>query len=360
MVARKSLLAVGLLTLVVAVSFGSYASVGNQVSAKEDTTPSEATIEQHALGNNTTVDSVSGTVTITTDGPDGNQTVEADIWQRTPDHVRYEYTDGPQAGTEMVSNGSDLWMYNDTTNTARYLRLDGENAGLIQNMSKAFQGISDGFEANYQGTATVSGHETYVVSLQPKNESMQNMMGNATVWLDQENWFPVKERITTKVGNESTTTTMTYSNLSYNASIPDDRFTFTPPEDAHVIDVTLPQTSTYSSVDAAQKAVDYTIREPSSVPDGYSLENVTVTTSSGDASVSLEYTNGSDTLTVSQTPATRTIDGDETVSIAGHDGSYSSVDDRGIVQWSDGEHGYSVVGSLSEEELVDFAESLYC
>ena len=153
---------------------------------------------------------------------------------------------------------------------------------------------------------------------------------------------------------------MTYSNLSYNASIPDDRFTFTPPEDAHVIDVTLPQTSTYSSVDAAQKAVDYTIREPSSVPDGYSLENVTVTTSSGDASVSLEYTNGSDTLTVSQTPATRTIDGDETVSIAGHDGSYSSVGDRGIVQWSDGEHGYSVVGSLSEEELVDFAESLYC
>ncbi|GKZ14411.1 DUF4367 domain-containing protein [Haladaptatus sp. T7] len=360
MVTRKSLLTLGLLTLVVAASVGGYASMESSDQVQDTSTPSESTIEQHALGNNTTVTSVTGTVTVETERANDTQTVRADVWQRLPNHVRYEYTDGPTAGDVMVSNGSDVWMYNDTRNTARHLRLSGENAGLVQNLTKAFQQFSDAFTAEYQGEATVSGRETYKVTLQPKNESLGNLMQNQTVWLDQENWFPVKTHVETAVGNDTTTTTMTYSNLSYDASISDERFTYTPPEDAKVIDVGLPETTTYSSVADAQEAVDFAIREPTDVPDGYSLENVTVTTSNGDASVSLRYSNGTDSLVVSQTSATRPSRGDQTVSVAGHDATYTTVGEQGLLQWSDDDSSYSVTGSLSKASLIDVAESMYC
>ncbi|WP_231189128.1 DUF2092 domain-containing protein [Haladaptatus sp. DYF46] len=360
MVARKSLLTLGLLTLVVAVSVTGYASVGNQVHAQDSSTPSEATIEQHALGNNTTAKSVTGTVTIEMEQPNNTQTMKADVWQRLPNHVRYEYTAGPMEGNVMVSNGSGFWMYNESTNTARHLSLTGENAGMIQNLTAAFQQISNGFSADYQGEATVSGQETYKVTLQPENESLQQVMSNQTVWLDQDNWFPVKTQVSTSVGNETTTTTMTYSNLSYNKSIPDERFEYTPPEDAKVVDVELPQTSNYESVAQAQKEVNFTIREPTSLPDGYSLENVTVSSANGNASVSLLYSNGSDSLAVTQTSMTRPVSGEQSVSIAGHAGSYMSVSDQHILQWSDAESQYSVSGTLSKASLIEVAESIYC
>ncbi len=360
MVRRKSLLALALLTLVVAVSVSGYASIGNTAPAQNSSTPTESTIEQHALGNNTAVESVTGTVTIEVEQPNSTQTMQADVWQQPPNHVRYEYTEGPMEGDVMVSNGSGFWMYNESTNTARHLSLTGENAGMIQNLTAAFQQLSNEFTAEYQGEATVSGQETYKVTVEPKNESLQEMMPNQTVWLDQDNWFPVKTQVTTSVGNDTTTTTMTYSNLTYNKSIPDERFTFTPPEDAKVIDVELPQTSNYDSVEEAQQAVDFTIREPTSVPDGYSLENVTVTTSNGNASVSLMYSNGTDSMVVTQTPATRPVTGGQSVSIAGHSGSYTTIGEQQILQWSDDELRYSVSGSLLKTSLIEVAESIYC
>jgi outer membrane lipoprotein-sorting protein len=358
MVSRKSLLTLGLLALVVVASVGGYASVEN--STQDTSTPSESTIEQHALGNDTAVNSVAGTVTIETERANETQTVKADVWQRPPNHVRFEYTDGPMAGDVMVSNGSDVWMYNETRNTARHLRLTGENADMIQNLTKAFQQFSGAFTAEYQGEATVSGRETYKVTLQPKNESLGQVLKNQTVWLDQENWFPVKTQVQTAVGNDTTTTTMTYSNLTYNASIPDDRFTYSPPEDAKVIDVGLPETTTFSSVADAQKAVDFTIREPTAVPDDYSLQNATVTSSNGNASVSLLYSNGTDSLIVSQTSATRPPSGDQTASVAGHAGTYTTIGKQGLLQWSDDTGSYSVTGSLSKASLIDVAESMYC
>ncbi|WP_435156465.1 LolA family protein [Haladaptatus sp. DFWS20] len=161
MVARKSLLALGLLTLVVAVSISGYANVGNTALAQHTSTPSESTIEQRALGNNTTINSVTGTVTIEMEQPNSTQTMTADVWQRPPNHVRYEYTDGPMAGDVMVSNGSSVWMYNETTNTARHLSLTGENAGMMQNLTKAFQQLSNEFTVVSSGRCGGRDADTY-------------------------------------------------------------------------------------------------------------------------------------------------------------------------------------------------------
>lgn len=318
--------------------------------------PSENTIEQHALSNNTTVESVTGTVTITTETGNETETIRANIWENSPNKVRYEYVSGPSEGTVLVSNGSTFWMYNETTNTARQLQY---STGLLQNLTRAFQNLSAQFTADYQGEATVSGQATYVVSIQPPNGTFGGVLANQTVWLDQDNWFPVQTQVTTTVGNQTSTSTITYSNLTYNASIPADRFTFEPPANATVTNVTLPETTTFSSVDAAESAVNFSIREPTSLPGDLRLENVTTTRSGDTTSVSLTYANESATLRFSQSTATQSTTQGENVSVAGHAGTYLEVGDQGILQWQSDGFTYSVSGSFSQSTLVEIAESLY-
>ena len=360
---KRSPVVLGVVALLLTASLAGCMSLGttqettaSPTQTTSDAQPSEHAIEQHALSNNTTIESVTGTVTITTETGNETQTMRANVWQEPPNNVRYEYVSGPSEGTILVSNSSTFWMYNETTNTARQFQY---GSGLVQNLTRVFQNLSTQFTADYQGEATVSGQETYVVSIQPPNETLGGVVGNQTVWLDQDNWFPVKTQVTTTVGNQTSMSTITYSNLTYNASIPADRFTFEPPANVTVENVTLPETTTYSSVAAAESAVNFSIREPASLPGDLSLEDVTTTRSGDTTSVSLTYTNESATLRVSQSTATRSAAQGENVSVAGHAGTYLEVGDQGILQWQSDGVTYSVSGPFSQSTLVEVAESLY-
>lgn len=67
---------------------------------------SRPTRERHALTNNTTIQSITGTVTITTETDNETETLRANDWQEPPNNVRYEYVAGPSERTTLVSNGS--------------------------------------------------------------------------------------------------------------------------------------------------------------------------------------------------------------------------------------------------------------
>ncbi|SEV96520.1 DUF4367 domain-containing protein [Halobacterium jilantaiense] len=356
----------GVVVVLLVASLAGCVGLEDSSTAQETTTaapqttagesPSADVIEQHALSNNTSVESVTGTVTITTGTGNGTQTMEANVWQVPPNDVRYEYVSGPSEGTLLVSNESTFWMYNETTNTARRFQYD---TGLAENLTRAFQNLSSEFTAEYQREETVSGRETYVVSVQPPNGTLGSVASNQTVWLDQENWFPVRTQVTTTVGNQTSTSTITYSNLTYNATIPADRFTFEPPTNATVENVTLPETRTFESVDAAAASVNFSVREPTTLPDGFALQNVTTTQSGATTAVSLTYANESSTLRVSQSTATGSATQGENVSVAGYDGSYVEFGERGILQWRTDRFTYSVSGPFSRSTLVAVAESLH-
>lgn len=357
---RSPPIIVGMVVLLAAASVTGYAGVETatpQTETPSDQLPPEEVIEQRALSNNTTVESVTGTVTITSDIGNETQTMRANIWEEPPNRVRYEYVSGPTEGTVMVSSGSTFWMYNETTNTVRRLSL---NASFVQDLTRVSQNLSNEFTAEYQGQATISGRETYIVSIQPPNETFSGVISNQTIWLDQDTWFPVQTKVTTTVDNRTSTTTVTYSNLTYNASIPDDRFTFEPPENATVVDTELPETTTFGSVEEAENAVNFSIQEFQSPPDGYQLQNVTVTRAENTTSVSLQYGNGTETLVFTQSTSEQsTMRGDE-VSVAGHPGAYQEFGEQGILQWRDDRYSYSVTGSTSQSTLLEIAESVYC
>jgi outer membrane lipoprotein-sorting protein len=366
MVSRKSLLALGIVVLVAAASAGGYASTATaplQESLDEktpsDETPSDETIEEHAIGNNTTVESVTGTVVTKIETGEKTKTMKAKIWQEPPNKVRLKYISGPAEGNVLVSNGSTITLYNESANTVRRLQLSGEKAGAFKQLAKMFQNLSSQYTAEYNGEATVSDRETYVVSVQPPEDGpLADTVANQTVWLDQENWFPIKQKTSIQINNQTRTSTFKYTNVSYNVSIPDEKFTFEPPEDAKVKNIELPDAKTYSSIEEAESAVNISIHEPQ-VPDEYSVADVSVT-KAGETTVSVVYQSGSDTLVFSQSTADRSAATGENVSIDGLTGSYQTIGEQAILQWSDDEFSYSVTGDLSKSSLVDIAESLYC
>jgi outer membrane lipoprotein-sorting protein len=361
MVSRKPLLALGIVVLVAAASVGGYASTGTaslQDSPNEET-PSEETIEEHAIGNNTTVESITGTVVIKTEIGETTRTMKAKIWQEPPNKLRLKYISGPQKGTVLVSNGSTIWFYNETTKTARRLQLSDMKNGSLQQLTQVFKNLSSQYTVEYKGQATVSGRETYVVSVQPPEDGLlANITKNQTVWLDQENWFPIKHKISVQIANKTSTTLFKYTNISYNVSIPDEKFTFEPPEDAKVKNISLPDPKTYSSIEKAENAVNFSIKTPQ-VPDEYFVKGISVTKANG-TTVTIIYQSGSETLVFTQSTADRpTTDGKE-VSIDSFTGSYRTISGQGIIQWSDNKFSYSMTGSISKSSLIDAAESLYC
>lgn len=358
---RKHILVIGMVALLATVSITGYTTLEATAAQNNlsEQAPSEETIEQHALNNTTTIESVTGTVTINSTIDNGTQPMQAQIWQQPPNHVRYEYVSGPNRGNVLVSNGSTIWMYNDSTNTVQRLQY---NTSLTDNLRQAFQNLSANYTAEYQGQAVVSGQETYVVSVAPPNGTLGGVVGNQTVWLDQDTWFPVKSQVTTTVGNQTATTTTTYSNLTYNASIPADQFTFEPPEDATVVEPELPETTSVETIEAAENAVNFSVQEPrsQSLPDDYRFENGTVTQSGNTTTVSLIYANDSESIVFSQSTATQAAMRGEPVSIAGQSGSYQEIASQGVLTWEDDGFRYSVSGSVSQSTLIEVAESVYC
>lgn len=308
------------------------------------------------------------TGTVTTETITGNETrtTTAEVWMnRSANHVRYEYA-APEsrAGTVLVSNGSTMWMYNDTTNTVRKTNISGLTPQGTTNYGKVVGNLLDNYDVTYRGTETVGGRSTYVLSLAPKNGSgTAELTQNYTLWIDKESWFPVKRHTVISLDDRTVETVMTYTDLTLDANVPPGTFEFDPPEDAEVVESDIPEAEQYGSVGAAEANVSFDVTAPRYVPGGYELGNVTVTSGDDYTTASLAYRNDTSYLSVTQSTRTAAAGGTndaETVEIDGQNGTYQEFGSTGIVQWTCGGESYTVTGSLPKSELLAVAESIDC
>lgn len=372
MVSKRSLLTLSIVVLLAGASIAVAGSTGIghheslpgaslQQDAPGDTQPSNETIEERALSNNTTVESLTGTLRLTIDTGETTNTTKAKIWVEPPNNVRLKYISGPQEGTLIVSNQSTLWVYQPETNTALYYQSSEMRRGIVQQLQQTFQNLSGEFTAEYKGQATVSGQETYVVSVQPTNESgpFAQLLKNQTVWLDQDTWFPIKQKVTATAGNETLTTTATYTTINDNASIPSERFTFEPPENATVRTIDFPTPTSVDSIQAAQRMVNFSIHEPQ-VSEKYDVRNASIISTDNGTTVTITYQSEAGTLVFTQSTAERSAAGEMNVSIGDFTGRYQTIAEQHVLQWNDTQFSYSLTGSLSKPTLIRIAESIYC
>lgn len=287
----------------------------------------------------------------------GNETTtsKAELWARlsTGEYRTEVIAPEDRAGNVVVGGTETVWIYSEETN--QVTKLDRPDAG--SNVSATVvSSLATQYEVTDYEEATVDGRETYRVTLVPETEG--SVDATVTAHLDRETYFPVVVEQSYDLENRTFTSRTEYEDVTLNATIPDERFTFEPPENATVETVDVPETESFESLDAMRESVDASVPDPA-VPDGYEFTQGNVV--HGDnTSLTLRYENDTATLAVSKLESTRSMGDGENVTVGEHDGRVRTFGETTMVVWTCDGWTYSVSGELDREKLLDLAASMEC
>lgn len=336
--------------------------------------------------------------TATMDMDVGNDSIDfrMDLVERT-DSAAFRatmYQNSSNATLQMVSNGSTVWIHNRTAGTVQTLQLEGLSdanwnrsvrsiSGMFATMGESSDdgdlsvsplpvvpggggaagamGVASlpsmgNVSVDYRGTETAVGRETYAVDLVPAENG--SLLQNGTLWFDAERYFPVQQEFDMSVGGQNATVTVAYENVTYNPDIPDDTFTFEPPDNATRTNGS--QMSTYVNRSELRAASSLSVPDPD-LPEGYEFAQGSVTASGETQTLTLQYANGNRTLIVAkQTPPGDDPTEGEAVDVAGHEGTYVEVSTTSLLTWTCEETRYQITGDHPASTLETFAESMAC
>ncbi len=300
-----------------------------------------------------------------------------------------------------VSNGTAVWLYDrdnetarrlsvdvDANNTAvfggrpveRLLRaaLDEDNesatgvsalpmvssaAGSTPSGTLPGNGSSPGINVSYVGTEEVDGRETYVLELSGTDIEEEGTLDDYSgrVWVDTEWFVALRQRTNFTVDGERYAVTNRYRNVSFDPDLRDVSFEFDPPEDANVTVETGPSVTQYDSRAPLERNATLSVPDPD-VPEDFRFDRGTQTV--GEArSVTLQYTNGTSSVSVTLRNTTRnTTDTEGTaVQIGDATGRLDAFGASTLVTWECDGRAYTVIGSnLANETAVDVARSVDC
>ncbi len=294
-------------------------------------------------------------------------------WTKGPDKWRAVYRRGPvqMIGTTIVFNGRQMWTYNPNTNTYTEITLpEGQKLPSSEDMAAQMRTtvtrMLETMEFTSLGTEEVAGRRAHKLHALPKpgqaTESFLGTPGEATLWVDAETWQTLKMEIDREGGEHMS---WVVREIEYDPNLPDDLFTFVPPEGARRAEA--PQMRTMT-LEEARQAVDFPVLAPTEVPAGYELQGVQVMDAqrvpggeSHGPAVIVMYRSGSDMLSIQQSPASpggQPPPG-EAVTVRGHEGVVRETGfGMRMLIWKENGVLISMFGKLSKEDMLAVAESL--
>ncbi len=328
----------------------------------------------------------------------GNTTSESveRVWVRpgTGQYRIEDLHDDPQWPERKVANGTELWLYDDDAQTAiqidisqtdhsssgdRISRLlavvraaDGPaTAGSVDPLpvvpvaserDGTTSGIAGQITVAYNGTATVAGRETYVLSLR----STTNATGvvsdfSQRVWLDQEWYVPLKRTTTYNRDGTPVTITVNYENVTFNPGLSSERFQFDPPAEATIKTDESPTQSHFVDIAQLQAVANYSVPEPT-LPDSFDLREATRTVGNV-RSIGLRYANETATVAVSKSNLTWYQPRTEgrNVTLGSETATLRNIGTELRISWTCADARYSVAATgLSAAPLIEIARSVAC
>ncbi len=168
------------------------------------------------------------------DGSDVVQTVEGDVLFKKPDLLRLTHRI-PEPQT-VVSDGTWLWVYRNSTNQVIQSRLEswrkaeplaqglldfGKSADLLTRYATAITTVS---------APGADGHRTFTLTLKPKGSERKIEGAAFTLELKADTKYFFPGDATLRVGRAAIHSL--FEGVRLNPAIPDDAFKFTPPADA--------------------------------------------------------------------------------------------------------------------------------
>jgi outer membrane lipoprotein-sorting protein len=313
----------------------------------------------------------------------------ARVWYGGEEQLRAELL-GENGDKVFVKNGGRVSIYDGAANTLRTGEAPAnEEGGLPQRerpvdetvtpaeVNRALAELAETSDLVQDAPVSFEGRGAYSLSLTPKSAN-STLVNRAEALVDSETYLPIRFLLFAD-GSEAPVLSWQATNLDV-GPVADERFAFQTPPGAEVLPLERPEErkggerpdgagapEQVATVEEAQGAVDFGVKQFENAPGGRELKDVYLTPSGG---VALVYGSGWGTVVLSQDPGERTAvpegaDGGEMGAILPTVDLGGGVEARELstpigtaLTWSDGGVSYTVAGSVPTEKLEQAARGL--
>ncbi|MFP9192702.1 LolA family protein [Natronosalvus vescus] len=361
--------------------------------------PDGGTLLEDALDSADDTPTVVGERTVTFDGSETTHTTRERVWERQPTATRSEVIsiegfDGGYTNDLIVRNGSTVWLADTETGEVTSHDLESNHTGL------SFDDRLERYEVTYEGTDTVANRSAHVVSVEPREEAIEQGVGflvgdthylypletspypetdvrEQTLWLDEEFGYPLKvEQTYTDIDGTTLEVTVSYDSITFGADLEDDLFDPPVPEDAESDGSetdendtgetendsgTEPETE-YVEFDSREEAASYLSFDVPSVtfPAAYERQSIAADTWDGVQTYHEEYLIGDDMFWFSVSEGDLHPEDPDCEGVSELEASVTTVYETTLVTWTCGELTYEVSSSIDEDDLLEQAERIGC
>lgn len=151
------------------------------------------------------------------------------LYQRKPDRFLMRFSE--PAGDVIVADGRHFWLYYPSMDRTQVVRTSiAEGGEQVDLQSQFLSNPNQRFVATLTGEESVGGELAYVLTLVPRGASPYRIL---KVWVDKDDHLVRRFELTEE--NDSVRR-VEMRNIRTNHSLPDNLFTFTPPQGAQVFD----------------------------------------------------------------------------------------------------------------------------
>jgi outer membrane lipoprotein-sorting protein len=352
----KARLVVGLSILLV-LSLG-LAGCGQRVTAEEIVARMQQTVES--------TEDAYAVVSASVDAQGIQMSATAKVWEKSPRYFRVEVLEASQPGFEgavAVTDGQEAWYYDPGRNVVLTGPAGEVEMPLPQEMllelQETIQYVLDASDVSLAGEEVIAGHETYKLTLSPKEEEGTTLFpgnGTATLWVDKEEWFVLRAQYEAGSFGQGSLEVQEYA---LNPGLSVDLFAFQVPDGAEVVEMEahapIPLT-----LEEAKAEAGFPLLLPDYVPGNATLIEVF---KSGDAII-LRYDHSPDvafTVVQGREPAAPpSFGGQQDLAVRGYDATAvtDEVGGNTFLYWTENGVTISVAGHIDLAEALQVAESL--
>jgi len=299
------------------------------------------------------LDGYSGSVSIT-----NNMTGEAfkvNLWvKKEKQKIVYTYPEDVE-GASVISNGSIVWFYNPKENSAIYAEV-GEVQIPNFDYGSLFKTIVSNSTIEDVSEVKTNGKSEYLLVVKPNDTANKDV--TIKIWIDKDMLYPSKIQWLVE-GEEAFR--VEYQNITFDVAS-DELFEFSPPEGVDVMSIEELRSGgkiTVSSIDEAQKIVDFKIFVPSYLPS--EDFNLTIDVLKRYDIVVLTYLNNTTAIEIREKaidPFIIVPDNAEELKIGNSTAYFLDIGYVKILMFELDNTSITMSSSLNKEEMIKIAESM--
>jgi len=292
-----------------------------------------------------------------------------EIWADRNGHYVVKGIEGLQKGQITINDGQKKWQIRPDEKAVYVFAPFPDPYRFVFEIGKEIDQVKNALKTTNVGSDIVSGRKTDVLEVTPEGGLPYR------IWVDTETKLPLQKQTAMQNALQHK---VVYTNIDFMDSIPSELISAGFPEGYKVIETYSEQS--VSNIEEAQEIAGVAVIVPEGIPEGYSLEGITVVTD--EKVVKLQYKTGSgnDSRRViilegkakgefKQNPSSilsKNNGADVEIQspvqmgsgILDAAGAYAGITDISSVRWRQDGYEYAVVGDISMEELIEFANKI--